>query len=47
MNRLKTAENPHSDLEDFLVGKFSDRQEAEIAAKFLEEASFSAEQIQI
>jgi hypothetical protein len=47
MERQEIKENPQPDLEDFIVGKFSDRQEAEIAAKFLEEASFPAAQIQI
>jgi hypothetical protein len=51
MDKPEINENLQSDvetnLEDFMVGKFADRQKAEMAAKFLEEASFPAEQIQI
>ncbi|MGL5836584.1 MAG: hypothetical protein ACRC1Z_25640 [Waterburya sp.] len=47
MNRQETKEDPQPNLEDFTVGKFANRQEAEIAAKFLKEASFPVEQIQI
>ncbi|MFM2312783.1 MAG: hypothetical protein RLZZ04_2059 [Cyanobacteriota bacterium] len=47
MDRQEIKEDPQPHLEDFIVGKFADRQEAEIAAKFLEEASFPVEQIQI
>jgi membrane protein DedA with SNARE-associated domain len=35
------------ELEKFLVSKFIDRQDAEVAAEFLEEAGFLAEQVQI
>lgn len=47
MDKQEIKADPQPDLEDFIVGKFAERQEAEIAAKFLEEASFSAAQIQI
>jgi hypothetical protein len=47
MDRQEIKENLQPAREDFIVGKFGDRQEAKIAAKFLEEASFPVEQIQI
>jgi hypothetical protein len=47
MDRQEIKENLQPAREDFVVGKFGDRQEAEIAAKFLKEANFPVEQIQI
>ncbi|MGL6345018.1 MAG: hypothetical protein ACRC80_38420, partial [Waterburya sp.] len=47
MDKQETKKDPQPNLEDSIVGKFADRQAAENAAKFLEEASFPGEQIQI
>jgi hypothetical protein len=47
MDKQETKKDSQSNLEDFIVGKFADRQAAENAAQVLEEASFPGEQIQI
>jgi hypothetical protein len=47
MDRQEIEENSQTDLEYFVVGKFVDQKDAEMAAKFLEEVGFPIEQIQI
>jgi hypothetical protein len=47
MDRQEIGENSKTDLEYFIVGKFVAQEDAEMAAKFLEEVGFPIEQIQI
>jgi hypothetical protein len=43
----QTPQQASNDLEDYLLGKFADRQDAEIALGYLEEAGFSKERLQL
>ncbi|MGL6340856.1 MAG: hypothetical protein ACRC80_17165, partial [Waterburya sp.] len=47
MDKQETKKDSQANLEDFVIGKFADRQEAENAAQVLKEGSFPGEQIQI
>jgi hypothetical protein len=47
MDRQEIEENPQTELEYFVVGKFVTQEDAEMAAKFLEEVGFPIEQVQI
>jgi len=47
MDRQEIEENPQTELEYFVVGKFVAQKDAEMAAKFLEEVGFPIEQIRI
>jgi hypothetical protein len=47
MNKQEIREKQPPVMEDLIVGKFANRQQAENAAGFLEAASFSPEQMQI
>lgn len=47
MDKQETREQPQDGVEKFIVGKFAARQDAEVAAKLLEETGFLTEQIQV